>query len=157
MNKKKKEETLIVDAICPHCKKSFVKKGKIENYFWKDGKKLKVVTSIIPGDYKKKISNELDITFPLEKGELVEFFCQNCNKILNFEQNKNIFLMIVSTPHAKKMEVIRSAIYGEEFTAILDGKKKYWFGKTSEEKVKEMDSFIDKLQIHYAKGISFIP
>jgi hypothetical protein len=152
-----KIDFLVVDACCPHCLRSFLEKGKIVNYFWKNGKKLKVVASIIPGDYKKRISNELEMSVKLEKNELVEFVCQYCDKKLNFEHNKNIFVMKIFTQDGKEMEAIRSAVYGEEFTAILDNNKKYWFGTMTEKKAKELKDFANQIKEHYAKGTCFMP
>ncbi len=147
-----KKEIKVMDAFCPHCKKSFIENGVIVNHFNKDDNSYKVLATMTPGHYGKKIiDNKENSIKVLENNELVIFFCQHCHKELNLNDEKTIFQMDILTEYREEMKVFRSAMYGEEFTVIIDDKNFYNYGRDSKKE------FIDQILEHYNLKETFLP
>lgn len=160
MEKENYPNIKVMDALCPHCRSSFVQKGKIINHFKRTNGEIGVISeSMIPGEYAKIIQKEFGEKISLEKKEKVRFFCQFCEKDLHYRFNDNIFEMLIEVEEKDDyLPTFRSALNNEEFTAIVDEHRIYYFGIMSAEKQKEMENAAERQRKYYASTCStFIP
>jgi len=149
----------VLDAFCPHCKSSFLSKGKIFNHFRRSNGQVGIVSeSMVPGKYEATIQTEYRGELKLEEKETVTFFCQFCEKDLTFSHNNNIFEMKIELEdEIEKPSVFRSALYGEKFTAVVAHNNIHYFGMMSEERQEEIKKAINLAKEHISCSTTLEP
>ncbi len=106
------------DFLCPKCK-GHLRVGDHIVFKVKNNKNQSAVLLLSP-----KIGNYSSLkhpTFEFSKGEILEFYCPLCNRILKSDIHENLALVLMKDETGKSFVVYFSQVAGEHSTYEVDG------------------------------------
>jgi hypothetical protein len=111
--------------LCPECRSVLNPHEKLIFVVRNGEHRGLILLSAKPGDYRLIVDED----FPLQKGDLCEFFCPVCGSTLTSQSHEHFCELLLDKGEPVPSLVEFSRVYGKHATFILDGRDMTAYGE----------------------------